>query len=384
MAFDLNQTLNPISPEERRKINENWGRITSYLTSLQMQLKTISGGNDIDEIIDRILQATDDAESSIATMNQLINTVNSKITQIEAATSAANAATANATNIYNALVPLKTALEQLQTNLSGIVAAENARVTAEQDRTTAEGVRNTSEQSRGNAEQQRVQNENVRIANEQARVLSHNELLTLLANLGSVDYNPSDTYDFPTFVAYGGETYLALQEVTGITPTDDKVHYRLAARRGVDGTGAVSTVNGKSPDNAGNVLLNFDDVGAASKADFTQHLAQLTWYEAVLVNGFTGSIKYAKDTHGNVYIRLSIVNLATIDSGTLICNIPEGFRPNGDLPILVYSLNLTPFNNLAPFTILGSGDVKLTISNGFTTIGSEAYINGEVSYRAVL
>ena len=55
---------------------------------------------------------------------------------------------------------------------------------------------------------------------------------SLLSDFNSFDYSPTTTYDFPNLVTYNGSTYIALKQVRGITPIDDKVNYRIAAQRG--------------------------------------------------------------------------------------------------------------------------------------------------------
>lgn len=59
-------------------------------------------------------------------------------------------------------------------------------------------------------------------------------------------------------VRFGRASYVALQEVSGVQPSDDGVNWRLLAAGGIDGSGAVSTVNGIEPDELGNVQLIID------------------------------------------------------------------------------------------------------------------------------
>ena len=143
------------------------------------------------------------------------------------------------------------------------VSRENTRITNEQSRVSAETTRTQSENARANAENSRVQAETNRAStfNNQMQQTDTkiNEMNVLIDNLESFDYSPSTTYDFPNLITYNGSTYMALKQVRGITPTNDKVNYRLIAQRGVDGVGSVSKVNGISPDVNGNVIIDVGD-----------------------------------------------------------------------------------------------------------------------------
>ncbi|MBF4500239.1 hypothetical protein IRY55_02590 [Savagea sp. SN6] len=65
---------------------------------------------------------------------------------------------------------------------------------------------------------------------------------------GSVEYKKNQE------VLYNGSTYRAIEDNKGTQPTD-KSKWQLIAQRGVDGEGAVGSVNGIMPDSDGNVNL---------------------------------------------------------------------------------------------------------------------------------
>lgn len=60
--------------------------------------------------------------------------------------------------------------------------------------------------------------------------------MTTRTDLGKIfitnggEYDPTVTYEEKTFVLYKNSTYLALQTVTGIEPTDDRINWQLMAR----------------------------------------------------------------------------------------------------------------------------------------------------------
>ncbi|MGT2460054.1 carbohydrate-binding protein [Cupriavidus basilensis] len=71
-------------------------------------------------------------------------------------------------------------------------------------------------------------------------------------------------YQVSDLVAHNGSTYR--RTVAGTTPTNpgaDPANWEIFAARGIDGTGAVSSVNGIAPDGAGNVEIPAATGGAA-------------------------------------------------------------------------------------------------------------------------
>jgi hypothetical protein len=75
------------------------------------------------------------------------------------------------------------------------------------------------------------------------------------------EYSSLVTYYPNNFVRYNDSTYMCILESTGNLPTNS-LYFELVALKGVDGTGAVSTVNSLSPDVNGNVQLSANEVGA--------------------------------------------------------------------------------------------------------------------------
>ncbi|MGE7113084.1 hypothetical protein [Lysinibacillus sp. NPDC047702] len=169
--------------------------------------------------------------------------------------------------------------------------AEQIRNTNEQNRITSENTRNFNESARQqneldrkNAESIRESNEATRIQNEQNRqnefdnkINEAEEAITDTKNATdeankaadsikgwgqATVWNSTTTYSKNNVVTYNGSTWQSKGDNNhNSIPSETNTNWILLALRGVDGTGAVSTVNGKSPDGAGNVELTADEIG---------------------------------------------------------------------------------------------------------------------------
>ena len=79
------------------------------------------------------------------------------------------------------------------------------------------------------------------------------------------EWSSITTYSKNNIVRFNGSSFMSLQGVNlnnTPTPNADTLYWALMAIRGVDGTGAVSTVNALSPDVDGNVVLTASEVSA--------------------------------------------------------------------------------------------------------------------------
>ncbi|MER2030927.1 MAG: hypothetical protein ABS903_17325 [Solibacillus sp.] len=251
--YQLNETRDPIDPFSWRDLNENWERIKSYLRFLERQINVLAGGEEIDDILLRIETAIANAENATSGVEQAKQEVSSALQQLTSAISTANTAANradiaadDANTLNTTLNVLKIEMETLQTNLNSIVQAESQRATNEQKRVTAEQERSTSETARRENEAARVLKEQTRETAEQnrtatfdAKMITAEQKITimqfLIDNLASYDYIPSATFNYPNLIKWEGSTYIALKEVTGITPSDDGINYRLIAEKGAQG-----------------------------------------------------------------------------------------------------------------------------------------------------
>jgi hypothetical protein len=133
----------------------------------------------------------------------------------------------------------------------GRVKAENLRVSAETARASAETTRQTQEGTRQSQEATRQSQETTRETNTTNAINTVNEIKVW------EPYNYSKTYKPLNKVTYNGSSYVCLVECLGVLPTDTN-YWLVCAARGLDGQGAVDSVNGKT----GPVTLVASDVGA--------------------------------------------------------------------------------------------------------------------------
>lgn len=105
-----------------------------------------------------------------------------------------------------------------------------------------------------------------------------NDMQAFINQFGNAEtYDNSKFYKINNMVEFNGSGFICIKDTQGntppILPTKRNEWWQLIAQRGVDGTGSVSKVAGKSPDVDGNVNLIAQDIGAVSRADFNAHLA---------------------------------------------------------------------------------------------------------------
>lgn len=147
---------------------------------------------------------------------------------------------------------------------------EDTRTINENERKTNEDQRNANELIRQQQEQERQTNTQTAITNAENATKqvsdATNNVNKLVDNTRFInEYNQTTKYAKNNFVRYNGSTYISLVDNnTNNLPnlTGDTQFWALAAMRGLDGEGSVSTVNGKSPDLNGNVQLDASELGA--------------------------------------------------------------------------------------------------------------------------
>ncbi len=102
-----------------------------------------------------------------------------------------------------------------------------------------------------------------------------NDMQAFINQLGNAEsYDNTKLYKVNNLVEYDGSGFICIKDTQGnlppTFPTKRNEWWQLFAQRGLDGTGAVSKVAGKSPEADGNVPLVPEDIGAASEVNLNQ------------------------------------------------------------------------------------------------------------------
>lgn len=248
MTFQLYETLNPIDREQRRRINLNWTAISNRFSNLQGQVSVLAGGEDVEALINRINQGIVNSEAATAAAiqatneaNQAINDVNLAKDEVEAATTEANRATQEATAATEEVQGL---IDELNVRIPELtmMIADNAALVAELESLQMEL---TTLQT------------NLGFAIASAETATNNAVQAY-ENIkgwnGSVSWNATTIFERNNVVSFNRSTWQAKRRNQGVQPVAGE-DWILLAGAGVDGTGAVSTVNGIRPDENGNVTL---------------------------------------------------------------------------------------------------------------------------------
>ncbi len=203
---NLKDTLNPINAQERRKINENWDELRRSISSLRNQINILSGETSVEDILNMLNGAINNANTQIQDLtnngNMVIGELNSSLN-----------------NLDNRLIDLQTAIDNANAATEGTNSA---------------------------------------IADARQTISDLNDYFSNFSFLG--EYSSTTTYQQFNFVRNGKSTFVALKTNLGILPVDDGVNWRLVAAGGVDGNGSVSSVNNQMPDTNGNVSVGIEDI----------------------------------------------------------------------------------------------------------------------------
>lgn len=81
--MELNKTLNPISAQERVKINQNWDYISSRFSSIKLQIGLLTGGKDLDDIVNQIQSSIDNANNATQDALAAIERIDREIDNLE-------------------------------------------------------------------------------------------------------------------------------------------------------------------------------------------------------------------------------------------------------------------------------------------------------------
>lgn len=193
--IDLNVTGDNWNRDQRNGINENWQRIKNGLNNLQGQIKILAGGEEVDELLQRL---NDAVESATIAVQESID--------------ANNAATQDAITANNQA--LQTALNTIDAALTNVGNAIQAAETATNDAVEA---KDAALQAAGDA-QTTISQMQVIISNFRPRG----------------EWNATTDYFKNNLAGLDGKTYIALQNNIN-KPVTDTSFWMLFADRGAKG-----------------------------------------------------------------------------------------------------------------------------------------------------
>lgn len=199
MSVYLEEMLSAWNQQERNKVNENWRRIMATFSKLQTQINILAGG-EVDELLERLNKAIDDAN-----------------TAVQEAIDANNTATQEAIDANN--TALQTALNTVSTTLSEVnQAIDNANTASDGANTAKQGALDATAQAQ----------------------TAINTMQSLINNMGHrTTWNDTTQYLKNNMALYNGSTFIALQDNLGKTPptlpTQTNAYWSLFAEKGAKG-----------------------------------------------------------------------------------------------------------------------------------------------------
>lgn len=275
MTILLNNTSNPISRDERNKINENWQRIIDGLTSLQMQIKVLAGGQEVDELIARLEKAIENAETDLQNYIEGVNLT------VQNAIDGNNTATQDAIDKNN--TALQTALQSVSDKLIELsIAISNA----EKATTDTSNAKNSAIQATQDAQH------------------AINNMQSVIDNtIHRSAWDSATQYIKNNMVVYNGSTFIAIQDnlnkVPPTLPTQSNLYWSLLAQKGDKGskgdkgdTGAALSILGKLTDPS-----QLPPTGQAGQA-YTVNGELYVWSENLEAWENVGNIKGEKGDTG--------------------------------------------------------------------------------------
>lgn len=267
----LHRIGSPLSAENRVKLNENWDIIEQLLTSFRQQLQFVSGVENIEEVIDYLNDTMDNVNDLRTRFDEALGVLIKE--RDDLLKRSEESLTGHIDTLSNiAMEQLQAEIDALQSEVVETIATlqENidrgeqlqGETTELIDQLTA-GI--TEMESRT---QSALDNMESRVAETLGRMNTatdeanaERERLESIRFMG--DYDADTTYMPGNMIAFAGSSYIALLETTGVEPVpyESSDTWRLMARRGMDGLGTVSYVNGVGADEEGRVTIGKETIG---------------------------------------------------------------------------------------------------------------------------
>lgn len=204
--------------------------------------------------VDEVNEAINNANSAAANANQAASDVQSAVDEAKRAAEQAN----------EAVVATEEALENFNSSLNQLEEAVVDAHTAIGETKTATTNANQAAQAADSARNNLSNAVSEKLNEVDGAIESANDAATVATQAAenikgwglAVAWNATTTFEKNNIVTDNGSTWQAKKQNTNSRPSLNNADWILIAQRGVDGTGAVSSVNGKYPDENGNVELD--------------------------------------------------------------------------------------------------------------------------------
>ncbi|UYB50163.1 hypothetical protein OCI51_26520 (plasmid) [Lysinibacillus capsici] len=211
LKYPLNETLSPIDREGRNRLNENWTRIMAYFDHVQLQIKALAGGHEVDELIARLEQAIANAETDLQNYIAQVDTT------VQEAIDANNTATQDAIAENN--TALQIALDKVTDKLLEVnQAIENADTSAEGANAAKQGALDATAQAK-------------------TAITDMQSLINNTVPRGI--WNNTTQYFKNNMATYNGSVFIALQDnldkAPPTLPTSSNAYWSLFVEKGATG-----------------------------------------------------------------------------------------------------------------------------------------------------
>lgn len=269
MTIILNTTGNPINREERIKINQNWDKIIGGLTDIQYQINVLAGGENVALLLQEIKEAIRKANVAEELSKQAYDESVEATKQANEATQKANDAVDRSNEaIQKAEIATAEAIEKIAEVSALLFDAADKLEKADQATKDANKATENATTATEEIKKLQIQLEQDLVLVAQAITDANNATDIAVKASEAINgwgtatvWNATTYYEKNNIVTDNGSTWQANKPNNNSKPSTTNTNWILLAQRGIDGTGAVSSVNGRLPNEEGEVTVTASDLG---------------------------------------------------------------------------------------------------------------------------
>lgn len=248
--------------------------------------------------VDEVQQAITNANSAADKANEAASDVQGAVDEANRAVNLANEAVVKTDQ---ALKNVSSSLSQLDKSIEDVNKAigESNTATASAKHAAQDAI--SAKDNLSNAVNEKINQADIAIANANDAAGVANQASEAIKGWDNKrKWNKDDNYEKNNIVTHNGSTWQALRPNKGVIPVEGE-DWTCLAQRGIDGTGAVSSVNGIFPDIKGDVVLTTDDLNVYDKTAIDSKITPLT----KSIQGLETSVTGQGDSITNLEIAIS-------------------------------------------------------------------------------